>query len=174
MKNIILIAICLCFAITSLMAQNINTEKSVVAFEISNMKINTVKGTFNGMKGTVSFDPNSLNTSTFDVCIDASSVNTGNKKRDNHLRTEDFFDVEKYSSICFKSTQVIKSNQGYIAKGKLTLHGVSNDIEIPLNVTRKQFTGVFTIKRQDYKLGKNTGTFMVGEEAKITITCILK
>lgn len=89
------------------------------------MAFNTVEGTFGGMKGTFNFSPNDLENSNFDICIDAKTVNTGNNKRDDHLRTADFFNVEVYPEICFQASNFVKTSDGYIAKGTLKMHGVS-------------------------------------------------
>ncbi|UII29586.1 YceI family protein [Fulvivirga ulvae] len=160
-------------SVFQLTAQSINTDNSIVNFEISNMKINAVEGTFKGMSGTIKFDPDNLKLSDFDVCIDASTVNTGNKKRDAHLLTADFFNAEKYPKICFQSTLITRSGHGYEVKGKLTMHGVVKDVTIPFAVSGSQLTGTLKVKRLDYKIGEETGTFMVGDEVDITITCVL-
>jgi len=173
MKRVIAIATIFFMTIAPMMAQSINAEKSVVEFKISNMKVNTVKGSFHGMKGMVNFNPHSPNASNFDVCIDASTVNTGIKKRDEHLLKEDFFDVENYPSICFKSTQITQSEEWYIVQGKLTMHGVTREVKIPFKFSGNEFKGTLNINRLDYKLGEGTGTFMVANEAEITITCIV-
>jgi polyisoprenoid-binding protein YceI len=115
----------MCFG---LFAQSINSETSYVTFKIGNMGLSSVDGTFKGMKGTVIFDKNNLSTSSFDVTIDPASVDTNKAKRDTHLKEEDFFDVENYLSISFVSTQISKTSEGYLAKGDLTLLGVTKII----------------------------------------------
>lgn len=159
----------------SIYAQTIDNDKSVVSFKIGNMGgLNSVKGTFTGFSGKVKFDPNQLDASKIEVCIDASTVNTGNKKRDDHLRSEDFFEVEKYPKICFTSEGITKQSQGYVAKGKLKMHGITKTVEIPLTYENNTLLGSIVLNRFDYKIGEDTGTFMVGTEAKITIKCVLK
>ncbi|HLV40833.1 MAG TPA: YceI family protein [Brumimicrobium sp.] len=159
----------------SLTAQKIDKDKSIVNFKIGNMGgLNSVKGTFSGFSGNVVFSPHDLSSAKIDVCIDASTVNTGNKKRDNHLRTEDFFEVEKYPKICFNAKEIIKSTNGFIAKGTLKMHGVTKTVEIPLTYENNMLTGKLKVNRFDYKIGEDTGTFMVGTEAEITINCQLK
>ena len=155
-------------------AQTIDSNNSVVNFGISNMKWKTVEGTFSGMKGTIDFDENNLQNSSFNVCIDAATVNTKNEKRDAHLKNEDFFDVEKYPEICFTSSSIEKSSEGYLTKGTLTMHGVSKPVEINFTYTDNTFVGELTINRFDYKVGEGTNTFMVGEEATLEIICKLK
>lgn len=173
MKKIITIAAVAFVATTHLFGQSINAEKSVVNFKIGNMgSMRTVTGTFKGMEGTVNFNPNNLSSSDFDVCIKPATVNTGTETRDKHLQTADFFDVAKYVTICFKSSEITKTNEGYLAKGKLTMHGVTKEIEIPFSYSQNVFIGTLKVKRLDFGVG-GSGTFMVGNEAEIIITCVL-
>ena len=172
-KTIVLSAMMLMMSIGAF-AQTIDTKKSTVTFEISNMKVNTVEGSFTGLKGTVNFDASKLSTSSFEVCIDASTVDTDNTKRDDHLRNEDFFHVEKYPTICFASTSIIKDGKGFKAKGDLTMLGITKEVVLPFTYENNQLTGALALNRFDYKLGEGTGSFMVGEEVKIQINCVLK
>lgn len=154
--------------------QVIDQEKSKVTFEISNMKIKTVNGSFGGMKGTVNFNPKDLKNSSFNVCVDAATVNTDNTKRDDHLRTEDFFFVSKYPVVCFESESIQKTSSGYVVKGKLTLHGVTKQITVPFTFENNVLKGTGKINRLDYGVGVETGTAMVGDEVTITVVCVLK
>lgn len=165
------------FISTSMLAQvalqPINEQQSKVTFDISNMGFNTVEGSFTGMAGTIQFDENNLANALFDVCIDAATVNTDNEARDKHLRKEDFFDVEEYPAICFASQEFIKTADGYIVKGNLSMHGVTNIIEIPFTFNDNTFSGNFTIQRLDYGVG-GKGGFMVGKEVNVKISCVLE
>lgn len=157
----------------SLAAQNnVNTQKSKVTFEIGNMIFKTVEGSFTGMTGTVVFEPSDLANASIDVCIDASTVNTDNEKRDDHLRDPDFFEVAKYPTICFKSTSITKTSNGYVAKGKLTMHGVTKTVSIPLTHTKGQLKGELTLLRKDYKVGESMSNMMVSDEVTINIICV--
>jgi polyisoprenoid-binding protein YceI len=162
------------FTSLNLVAQEINSKESVVKFSISNMKVRTVDGTFSNMTGKIDFDESKPEDASFDVCIDASTINTDNEKRDKHLKTSDFFDVEKYPKICFKSTSISKSKDGYLAKGKLTMHGVTKDVEINFSYKDKKFEGKLDINRFDYKIGVDTKSVTVGETASLTILCVVK
>lgn len=155
-------------------SQNVNTYSSKVTFEISNMKFNTVEGTFGGMTGTVNFDPKDISNAYMNVCIDASSVNTGSTKRDEHLRNEDFFHTEKHPEICFQSTRFEKSNDGYVVYGNLNMLESSKEVMIPFNLENNTFQGTFTIQRLDFALGEDTGTFLVGNEVEMSIICELQ
>ena len=183
MKNIIHIVIMLIAfinTINSSNAQSIIKEKSKVEFEIGNLGIGSVDGIFQGMDGSIQFDKSNLKSSSFHVCIDASTINTENKKRDEHLRNEDFFHVDKYPTICFTSTSIHKHGEDYITKGKLTILKISKDIEIPFSIHEEDkyitFAGTIKVNRFDYKLGTEaySGTFMVGDVAELKITCAAK
>ena len=115
--------------------QTIDSNSSKVDFSISNMKWNTVEGSFSGMQGTVSFSPDDLTTSVFEVCIDSSSVNTKNKRRDVHLKKSDFFGVDRYPKICIESTNVIRTTSGYKLIGTLTMNGITKEVEIPFTLS---------------------------------------
>lgn len=123
MRKFITLAVCCCLAIFTMHSQTINATNAFVSFKVINMGFNTVKGTFKDMKGTLDFDVNDLGFSKIEACIDASTVNTNNKKRDQHLREADFFDTDTFPSICFVSTTIEKTSKAYVAKGKLTLRG---------------------------------------------------
>lgn len=147
----------------------VDTSKSKVTFEIGNMKVKTVEGGFDKMTGKITFDPNDLKSSRFQACILVSSLNTGNEKRDEHLMKEDFFEEGKYPKICFISSKISKATEGYTAEGKLTMHGVTKVVKIPFSYTNEVFKGSLKLNRYDYKVGEETGTFMVSNEVNIQI-----
>ncbi|MEM6964135.1 MAG: YceI family protein [Bacteroidota bacterium] len=172
MKRLIFFAILL-FALQTNFAQSIDTEASKITFEISNMGLNTVKGSFGGMNGMVEFDANNLDNSKFDVCINAESVDTDNRKRDDHLRKEDFFYVESHPTICFQSNSITKTSEGYITTGTLSMRGISKEVSIPFTFSDNTFNGTLSLKRKDYKVGPSGG-FMVGKTVDLKIICVLK
>ncbi len=137
------------------------------------MKVNTAKGTFKGMEGDISFHPDNPSASSFNVCVDASTVNTENKERDEHLKTADFFDAEQFPDICFVSSYTQKTNDGYQVLGILTMHGITKDIIIPFTYTNESLIGQFKINRDDYEVGKDINSFMAGNEITVEIICIL-
>ncbi len=155
-------------------ASTIEQEKSKATFAIRNMKVRTVEGSFSGMEGDVTFDPSDLTNSSFNVCINAFSVDTGSKKRDEHLLKEDFFNIEKYQNICFKSNSIIKADDGFVALGELTLLDVSREVEIPFTKNGNTFSGKIELNRLDYGLGKGTSKFMVADEVSINIICVIE
>lgn len=173
MKIIALTAL-FAFFYTFMNAQTIDKTNSVVNFKIKAMGMMSIKGTYSGFSGTVNFNPSDLNSSKIDVCIQTKTVNTGNKSRDEHIRSEDFLGVEKYPTICFVSSSIAKDGEGYVATGKLTLHGVTKTIKIPLTYSNKTLKGNIDLKRLDYKVGETIGTFKAGDDVSIEIICVLK
>lgn len=165
------------FALTMLVvitnAQTIDKKSSVVNFKIKAMGMMNVEGTFTGFSGDVKFDSKNLSSSSIDVCINASSVNTGNTQRDNHIRSADFIDSEKYGKICFTSSSIKADGNNYIAEGKLTLHGVTKTVKIPLTYQNNTLKGTLEVKRLDYKVGESYGTFRAGEIIYLDINCVL-
>jgi len=153
-------------------AQSLNSDKSLVNFSIKNMKVRTVKGTFTGMKGEIRFDENDLDKASFKVSVDAATVNTDNKKRDDHLRNEDFFHVEEYPQISFESTSIELTSSGFNTKGLLTMHGVTREVKIPFSFSDNQFVGTLDVNRFDYKIGEDTGTTSVAETATLEIIAV--
>ena len=158
----------------TLNAQSNISDQSMVAFEIGNLWLNTVEGTIKGMKGTVDFDPENLKGSKFNVCVDVNTINTGIDKRDAHLKTADFFDVEKYPTICFESKAIHVSSDGYSTTGDLTIHGVTKEVTIPFTYAKNIFTGTIEVNRLDYKVGVDYGSFKAQEEVSVSIVCVLK
>jgi polyisoprenoid-binding protein YceI len=154
-----------------------------VGFTVNHLVISHVSGAFRDFDGTISYEPSDVTKSSIDVHIAANSINTGNDRRDNHLRSADFFDVQKFPELTFKSTRIEKKGDGYIAYGPLTIHGVTKNIELPFTIagTIKDPMGKnhlvaqasLTINRTDYGLTWNrtleSGGVLVGEEVKIDL-----
>src|SRR5438477_2600315 len=88
-------------------------------------------GEFKGLKGQISFDPNDLAGSVFDVTIDVATINTGNGMKNTHAKSEKWFDAEKYPTIHFTSSSSTKTASGYEVKGTLDMHGVQKEITVP-------------------------------------------
>lgn len=135
---------------------------SKISFVIKNMGIN-VDGSLKGLKGKMSFDPKKLSSSQFDVTVDVNTINTDNKRRDDHLKKDDFFDVEKYPTIGIKITGIqAKGNNTYLARAVLTMHGVSKNIQFDFTATPVSdgyhFKAAFDIDRKDYGIGGNSMT----------------
>lgn len=180
MKKIVSLLSIILLSLLGANAQKINQDKSKVEFEIGNLGLGSVDGEIKGMKGLVKFDKNNLSESKFDVTISPSTIYTENKKRDEHLKGDDFFTIEKYLTIRFISTSIIKVENGYLTKGKLTILDTTKEIEIPFNITESNgnsvLEGEFQVNRFDYGLATESykGSFMVGETADVKITCVVE
>jgi polyisoprenoid-binding protein YceI len=133
-------------------------DKSTVKFVIKNFGIGT-GGSFNGLQGTIKFDPNNPGASQFDMSVDASTIDTDIAARDNHLRKSEYFDVKTFPRITFRSTRVSRSNNAeYLFMfGQLTIKGVTKEIQFPFKATAKDggylFEGDFKLNRRDFGLG---------------------
>jgi polyisoprenoid-binding protein YceI len=142
-------------------------EKAAVKFVLPE---DGTKGTFSGLKATILFDPKHPEEAKITASIDASTVNTGNEKRDNHLRSSDFFDVAKYPEIKFTSDSIRKEGKGFIVTGLLAMKDSVKTISIPFTFKKKKkeavFSGSFTIFGGDYGVMKKS---LTGKD-KVTIT----
>jgi polyisoprenoid-binding protein YceI len=161
----------------------IDTDHSSVAFKIRHL-FSQVQGNFNVFEGTVDYEPGKPETWKASGVVQAASIDTRVKERDKHLRSGDFFDVEKFTTVEFKSTGVKDATaMGAKVEGLLKLHGVEKpvvfDVEIhgvgkdPWGNVRAGFTARTRINRKDFGLNWNealeTGQVLVGEEVEITL-----
>lgn len=134
---------------------------STVHFVIRNFGIKT-GGDFYGLKGTIHFNPADLNASSFDVTVDAKTLDTDNSSRDAHLRKTDYFNVEKFNVIQIKSTKVAKSTiEGrFYIFANLTIKGITKPIEFSFAAIPKDggllFDGEFDINRRDFAVGSSS------------------
>jgi len=116
-------------------AYAIDGAHSTIGFSVEHLGINMVTGRFNEFSGAVNFDAGDLTKSSVTFSAKAASIDTGVGRRDDHLRSPDFFDVVKYPTLDFASSRIEKKADGtYVAHGNLTMHGVSKPIEIPFSV----------------------------------------
>jgi polyisoprenoid-binding protein YceI len=165
----------------------IDTNHSTVGFTVSIMGgLSKVNGKFTDFDVNITNDEKDITKSSVNVVIKAASINTGITERDNHLRTVDFFDVEKYPVITFQSKRIEKRGKQLIAFGTFTMHGVSKEIAFPFTVTgikndpvtRKMSTGYaarLTLNRREYGVSweKAVPNF-VGDNVEIEINLIAR
>jgi len=162
----------------------IDPSHSSANFSIKHMMIAKVHGGFEKMSGTFVYDPSNLGNSNVHVTIDVASINTREAQRDAHLKSADFFDVEKYSSITFKSTLFDKNGSDLKILGDLTIHGVTRsvtlDVEGPSEELKDPWgnakigaSAATKISRKDFGLTWNAaleaGGLLVGDDVTISI-----
>jgi len=112
----------------------IDSGHSFVGFDIGFLRT-AVRGEFDVYRGTILYDPAKPERTSATVVIEAKSIHTGSEHRDEHLRSDDFFDVAKYPSIKFQTREVRRQGGGLVLIGPLTMHGVTREVRIPMQVT---------------------------------------
>jgi polyisoprenoid-binding protein YceI len=163
---------------------NIDTTHSSVGFVVRHMVVSKVRGTFGGFKGTIAYDPQNVERSVVDVEIDVNSVDTREAKRDAHLRSADFFDVEKFPTMTFHSTSISRTSDDTLnVTGDLTLHGVTKPVTLvvdelgggkdPWGNDRLGWSARVSINRKDWGLNWNqvleAGGLLVSEKIDIEL-----
>lgn len=162
----------------------IDPDHSVGAFSIRHMEVTRVHGQMNDVSGDIHFDPDRDEDVEIKFEIGVSSILTGVRKRDDHLKSDDFFDGEKYPAISFTSTAAQKTGQNtYVVNGDLFIHGiikaVTLDIDFagpaksPFGETCIGLTAKTVLNREDFGLTWNvplgSGGFMVGKEVEVSV-----
>ncbi len=148
-------------------------------FAVRHLGISTVRGAFTKTTGTVQYDPADLSKTSLDVTIDATSLNSRVEMRDNDLRSDKFFDVQKFPTITFKSKRVESAGKGKLkVTGDLTIHGVTKEVVLdvdgpagpvkdPRGNTHMGASATTTVKRSDF--GVSALPAMIGDEVQITL-----
>ena len=133
----------------------VQPEASTVTFKATSRLMNA-DGRFHRLAGEVLVDPKDLSTAKVTLSIEAASIDTGIALRDNHLRSEDFFDARRFPIITFESGRVEATGRRGIVAGRLTLHGVTREIAVPVDVglttVALVVSGTLVINRRDYGL----------------------
>ena len=166
------------------MTWQIDYAHSDISFTVRHMMISKVNGRFTDWSGTIDFDPQNPANTTVDVTVQLASVDTREQQRDDHLRSPDFFNIDAYPEMHFRSTGVEQNDddEGKLY-GELTIRGITKpvvlDVEYagqaksPWGTTSAGFSAVATINRKDWELTWNqaleTGGVLVGEKIKIEI-----
>lgn len=114
-------------------------------------------GVFKKFDGSIIFDPNNLENSSFNLVLPVNSINTGNGMKNKHALSEDWFDEKKYPKIEFKSNSIYKVENKYNVEGKMTIHGVTKEMKIPFEFTNNTFISSFKINRIDFNVGTTKG-----------------
>ncbi len=164
---------------------NLDPVHSVAEFKVKHMMISNVKGQFTGVKGVLALEESDLTNSHVEASIEAASINTRDAQRDAHLKSADFFDVERLPTLSFKSTRITRAGHGELAlAGDLTIRGVTRNVVFavegptppakdPWGNTRLGLAATTRINRKDFGLTWNaaleTGGILVGDEVTITL-----
>ena len=161
----------------------IDKSHSEVAFQVRHL-LSKVRGRFADFDGKIVFDPERPGQSSVDVSIKAASIDTAEPNRDAHLRSGDFFDIDQFAALTFKSTSVAqKSDDRFDVTGNLTIHGVTKTVTLPATYPgsakdpwgndRVAFEAEITLNRKDFGLNWNaaleTGGFLVGDDIKVQL-----
>jgi polyisoprenoid-binding protein YceI len=168
----------------------IDGAHSSAQFSVKHLMVSNVRGEFSKMTGTVQYDPKNLGATKIDAVIDVNTISTREAKRDEHLKSADFFDAAKYPTIKFVSKKAAAAGAGKLkVTGDLTIHGVTKEVVLdvegptaevkdPWGGTRTGAVATTKINRKDFGLTWNkaleTGGVMVGEEVQITLDVQLK
>jgi polyisoprenoid-binding protein YceI len=171
--------------LTSTTTWNIDPVHSVAEFKVKHMMISNVKGQFPKVTGALTLDESDLTNSHVEASIAAASIETRDEQRDAHLKSADFFDVEKFPTLSFKSTGISLIRDGELAvEGDLTIRGVTRKVRFsvegptppakdPWGNTRVAVSATTKINRKDFGLTWNaaleTGGILVGDEVTITL-----
>ena len=158
----------------------IDSTHSGVEFQIKHLGVATVRGSFSKVTGKIILDEKDVTHSSVDAIIDTNTVNTNDQKRDEHLRSPDFFDTAKFPTITFKSTGLSKLNGKLQMMGTLTLDGVSKPITLDLDgpaapqkgmggKTVSGFSATGVLSRSVYGFGSKYTAPVLGDEVKFTI-----
>lgn len=186
-KRIFLVLTCMILASGIAFAKEsyvIDKTHSYIGFSVKHLLITDVKGNFKDFQGEINVNEKKPEKSSVNVTIQASSIYTGDEKRDEHLRSADFFNVKKHPLIKFKSKKIEKKDKGkFLVKGSLEMNGIKKDIEIPVSVTERitdpwgktRFgaNGSIEINRKNWDISWNKtmdrGGLVVGNEVKIEL-----
>jgi polyisoprenoid-binding protein YceI len=144
----------------------IDPAESALTFKATSRVVNA-DGRFHRFTGDVSLDPRDPATARISLAIDAASIDTANTKRDNHLRSADFFWAERHPTVVFESRSATPAGAAVNVAGRLTIRGVTNDITVPTTVEltpdRLVARGQFDLKRTDYEMNYQSVLNPVGD-----------
>lgn len=162
---------------------NVDSAHSSLDFSVKHMMISRVKGTFHDFEASIVADPEDLTTADIAFSVDLASIDTRNADRDNHLRTNDFSDIENHPKLTFKATKIEKTDDDeYDVTGDMTIKGVTNTETFHVTYEGSAsmdgnevagFSGEGKINRKDYGMTYNpvleSGGVVVGDQVKISI-----
>ena len=168
-------------AVAGTSTYNLDTVHSTVIFRIQHIGISYSYGRFNDISGTAAYDPASPDSTSFNLTVKAASVDTGNERRDNHLRGPDFFNAAQFPLITFRSTKVEAIDDDTLkVTGDLSLHGITRPVTTEIQITgygerpapfgtRVGFEAQFTIKRSEFGMTYGIDNGGVGDEDTLIV-----
>ena len=156
------------------LSQSFIKDKSQVTFKIKNAGF-WVNGSFSEFEIQSQFNPQALESSQVSGTLSVKSIATNNKKRDEHLRSEDYFEAEKFPQITLTSTQLSKQGDSYLWKGKLKIKETEKSVQIPFSMEEKSdhflLKGEFTINRVEYGVGGKS--WLMNQKVYIQLQCAI-
>ena len=173
-KNLFLLLVVVFATNSNIFAQqDLTVASSKITFKIKNAGI-YVNGSFGGLVATIKFDEKDLKKSSISAIIDANSVNTDNKSRDNHLRKDDYFDVAKYPTIKMETSEIVRSQSGnFIGYFDITMKDKTKKrVVVPFSFKNNVFTGKLTLDRREYGVGGNS--MIMGDEVILVLEVMVK
>lgn len=161
---------------------DIDAAHSDVSFSVRHMMVSKVRGRFTGVSGEL-VTAEKFEDSSVTATVDATSLTTGQEQRDGHIRSADFFDVEKYPEWAFRSTGLTAKGEDFVLAGDLTIKGVTRPVEFDLELggfgpdayggTRAGFTATTTVKRSEFgvdiELPMDGGGVVVGDKISVLL-----
>ena len=161
----------------------IDPKHSTAEFAVRHMMVATVKGHISGIDGTIRLDEEHPTKSSVEASLDPSTIDTRETQRDAHLRSADFFDVERFPTITFRSTGIELAGGRYLVLGDLTMHGMTRQVTLdtvlegrqrdPWGSERAGLSAQAVIDRREFGLNWNqaleAGAVLVGNEVKVSI-----
>ena len=164
---------------------DIDTSHSTAQFSVRHMMVSTVRGQFTGTSGSLSLDESDITKSKIEVTIDGATVDSHDAKRDEHLKSADFFDVANYPKLTFTSTKVTQKGEGHLlVEGDLTMRGVTKPVTLEVEGPTPAFKNPWgqtvrgahahtKVNRKDWNLNWNValeaGGILVSEEVKLEL-----
>jgi len=164
----------------------IDTGHTFVTFEVRRFDMLDVVSTFRDISGTITLDPDNIHETEATITIKTASLESGNPRRDNAVKSPNFLHTEEFPEITFNSKRLKKSGQHWIAEGELTIRGVTRSVDLPVRITGPQkdptgltavaIKGEITINRQDFGIPFNrklpNGADFIGNEVNIEINAL--
>ncbi len=161
----------------------VDPARTTVGFSVGHLLFSDVEGVFEEFEGTITVDPEDLSTLSATGTVEVASIQTRNERRDEHLRSEDFFHIEAHPQIRFATTGVEQRSGQWVARGDLTIRGVTKSVEVPFALRDRRvdddgrvglgFEARFVIDRHDFGItwsgAFDAGGVVVGDEVTIEL-----